>query len=131
MYQRLKDVLEYLKNEKIVYNQQDFVIRLGDNPSSVSEMLRGKRPIGYRFIQRLCKTFPMISSNWVKDGSGEMVVEGVEIIRVTNGLPSDRAAIESEIYRLEVERLRKANELLHERIGALEHQLFNKRGNPI
>lgn len=72
-YQRIKIFIEYLKNERIVRNQRDFVERIGGNYSVVSEILSGKRRISERFIRTILEAFPFLSEKWIYKEEGEMI----------------------------------------------------------
>lgn len=73
--QRIKSVVDYLKKEKKIRNQRDFVERIGGNYSVVSEIISGKRKVSERFVGTICETFPFISHDWIINEEGEMIIE--------------------------------------------------------
>lgn len=70
---RLREVLDYLIQNKVVRNQQDFTERLGEHKGIVSNLLTDKRPYTQRFVNKVCEAFPMISDYWLLTGNGFMI----------------------------------------------------------
>jgi len=79
---RIKSIVDFLKNEKIIRNQRDFVERIGGNYSVVSEIISGKRKISERFVDNICEAFPFISKKWILNEEGEMIID-VEPKKIT------------------------------------------------
>ena len=70
---KLKEVVTYLKEAKIIRNQQQFVELINGNRTVVSEIITGKRLMSERFIHKVCDVFPIISVNWFLKDEGQMI----------------------------------------------------------
>ena len=70
--ERLKQIISEFKRIKLIHNQKDFAKMIGDNTSSLSEMITGVRPISEKFIHKIFKAFPQVSENWILTGMGEL-----------------------------------------------------------
>jgi len=71
--ERFNNVLDYLITNKKVRNQQQFVEEIQSDKATVSQIKNGKLSIPNDMFARIEKAFPYISSNWIKDGKGEML----------------------------------------------------------
>ena len=73
MNQRLRNVVDELKNQRKVYSDADFA-RMVDIPrSDLSQMMSGKRKVSKRCVSNLLANFPDINAEWLHDGVGEML----------------------------------------------------------
>ena len=73
MNQRLRDVVNELKNQRKVYSDADFA-RIVDIPrGDLSQMMSGKRKVSKRCVSNLLTHFPEINAEWLQDGVGEML----------------------------------------------------------
>lgn len=72
-------VIEYLKVNKVIRNQQDFVERIGYNKSTVSQILNGKVQVSDKFFNTIAETFPFIDRHWLHTGEGKMIKEETQI----------------------------------------------------
>ena len=74
--QRIKELVSFLKENKRIRNQQDFVERIGSDKSTVSQVLSGKLPIPNNMFDKICNAFPDVSQSWLRTGEGSMLKEG-------------------------------------------------------
>lgn len=152
--ERFEALLEYLKKEKIVRNQQDFVERIGENRSVVSTYANGKRGFSNAFINRVHKTFPFISEKWLESGEGEMIIEPgtqappfiptsdelqdmgcdsfcmklLDLISKGEVFTKGSYELQSEEYRNVILQKEKTIEELNQRVGKLEAIIELQRG---
>lgn len=112
---RIKQVFEFLKENKAVRNQQDFTERIGSDKSTISLVINGKKPIPNNMFASILRAFPMINPAWLQSGIGSMLVDGeqppavvskdyrlVDIINIdaVGGVHSDNAITPSEQYTI-------------------------------
>lgn len=73
MNQRLRKVINELKNQRKVYSDADFA-RIVDIPrGDLSQMMSGKRKVSKRCVSNLLAEFPEINEEWFMTGEGEML----------------------------------------------------------
>ena len=73
MNQRLREVVNELRNQRKVYSDADFA-RIVDIPrGDLSQMMSGKRKVSKRCVSNLLAQFPEINEEWLKTGMGEML----------------------------------------------------------
>lgn len=73
MNQRLKEIVDELKNQRKVYSYADFA-RIVDIPrGDLSQMMSGKRKVSKRCVSNLLANFPEINDKWILTGEGEML----------------------------------------------------------
>jgi plasmid maintenance system antidote protein VapI len=73
MNQRLRQIIDRLKNERKVYTDADFARLAEVSRSELSQMLTGKRPVSKRIVNTLLTEFPEISEEWLRTGEGDML----------------------------------------------------------
>ena len=73
MNQRLRKIIDELKNARSVYTDADFARIVDVSRSELSQMLSGKRPVSKRLISNLLTEFPTINEDWLMTGAGEML----------------------------------------------------------
>lgn len=73
MIKRLTELIDWLKNERVILTQAEFADKIGVKASQMSEMLTGKRVISERTIRKIANAFPLISFDWLLSGEGEML----------------------------------------------------------
>ena len=78
MNERLKLLIDELKNRRIVHNYADFASQMGKPRSIISELLKGKRTISEQFVHEMTSKFPVVNDNWLLTGVGTMLKEDVE-----------------------------------------------------
>jgi phage repressor protein C with HTH and peptisase S24 domain len=69
---RIKNVIFYLISQDIIISQEDFSNKIGYNPSSVSQIVCGKKPLSEKFANKVTDTFKNINSNYLF-GRGDML----------------------------------------------------------
>lgn len=73
MNQRLRKVVNELKNQRKVYSDADFA-RIVDIPrGDLSQMMSKKRKVSKRCVSNLLSEFPEINEEWLMTGEGEML----------------------------------------------------------
>lgn len=73
MNQRLRAVVDELKNQRKVYSDADFA-RIVEIPrGDLSQMMSGKRKVSKRCASNLLANFPEINAEWFEKGDGEML----------------------------------------------------------
>jgi len=73
--ERIKQAFDYLKSNKLIRNQQDFVERINSDRSTVSQILNGKKEANISFVHKMKQSFEMLSEDWLIEGSGEMIIQ--------------------------------------------------------
>lgn len=71
--QRIKKVVDYLKNNRYIRNQQDFTERIGSDKATVSQVLNNRINIPNNMFASIVDAFPFVSEVWMRTGEGEMV----------------------------------------------------------
>ncbi|GHT11562.1 hypothetical protein FACS189426_13630 [Bacteroidia bacterium] len=72
--ERLKKVIFWLISQGIVKTQEDLAFQLGYNPSSVSQIVTGLKPLSKKFANKIGKFSDKININYLF-GEGEMLIE--------------------------------------------------------
>lgn len=73
MNQRLRKIINELKNARSVYTDADLARIIDVSRSELSQMLSGKRPVSKRVVSNLLTKFPEINEDWLRTGVGEML----------------------------------------------------------
>lgn len=73
MNQRLKEVINFLKEQRKVLSNGEFADKIGVGRSQISEVISGKRKFSERYVLKLLNTFPVINELWLRTGEGEML----------------------------------------------------------
>lgn len=92
---RIEDLLAYLG---VSPNKFATNCKLGS--SNFGKMLRGNMPVTDATIEKIIKTYPQVSLNWLKFGEGEMILEDSPLSE-ENRLDSLRRIIESQQRTIE------------------------------
>lgn len=71
--QRFTEMLDYLKNSRIIRNQQDFTERVGSDKATISQIKNGKLSIPNKLFNKIEEAFPSISTSWLMTGEGPML----------------------------------------------------------
>ncbi len=72
---RLISVINYLKSNKLIYNESDFSKKLGIGKSFLSDMKAGRKEITEPTVLNICAVFPQLNKEWLLTGKGEMTKE--------------------------------------------------------
>lgn len=81
--QRLKTLFIYLRENKYVRNQQDFVERIGSDKSTVSQILNERISVPNNMFGNIVASFPFVSEPWLRFEKGEMLKPSVQ--QTSNG----------------------------------------------
>jgi len=73
--QRFRDVIRYLRDRELVYNEAQLASKLGIGRSFLSDMKNGRKEITEQTVLKLCELFPVLSAEWLISGVGSMIVE--------------------------------------------------------
>ena len=73
MNQRLREIINGLKDQRIVYSDADFSRQVGISRSELSQMLSGKRKISKQCVNGLLALFPALNEEWLRTGEGDML----------------------------------------------------------
>lgn len=73
--QRFREVVRYLRDNEHVYNEAHLASKMGIGRSFLSDMKNGRKEITEQTVLNLCEVFPVISSEWLISGIGDMVVQ--------------------------------------------------------
>lgn len=75
---RFKKAVQFLLDNRRIYNDSDLANLLGKHKSYISEILSGKRELTQKFISEFTACFGNISPNWLLTGDGEMLFPSEE-----------------------------------------------------
>lgn len=73
MNQRLRCIVNELKNQRKVYSDADFARIIEIPRGDLSQMMSGKRKVSKRCVSNLLSCFPEINEDWFRTGEGEML----------------------------------------------------------
>lgn len=73
MNQRVRLVVNDLKERRKIYSDADCARLIGIEKADFSKMMAGKKPITQRSVGRLLAQFPEINEEWLRTGEGEML----------------------------------------------------------
>ena len=73
MNQRLRQIIDGLKDQRIVYSDADFSRQVGISRSELSQMLSGKRKVSKQCLNGLFTLFPELNESWLIEGKGEIL----------------------------------------------------------
>lgn len=125
MIERINKIIDYLKTTRKILSQAEFADKLGVNPSQISEMLSGKRPISERTINKITRSFPSICNEWLLTGKGEMLKNDVTAAINATNIVSMPAEV-WEVIRNQAESLKTKDAQTTEVIAMLK-DLLKKR----
>lgn len=86
--QRFNSLIEYLKKERVIYNNSDLAGQLPKTARSyITEVLNGGRTFTDKFAKKIEQTFPQITEGWLMTGEGEMLKSESAAPRVESAVP--------------------------------------------
>lgn len=94
MKERIRAVMEYARQ-----SQQDFALRLGISPASLSSIYTGRTNPTNNHVMAVHRAFPEININWLMFGEGQMILENV-IVDCNNSLGEKDKLNESDLNGL-------------------------------
>lgn len=120
--QRFRDVIRYLRDRELVYNEAQLASKLGIGRSFLSDMKNGRKEITEQTVLKLCELFPVLSAEWLISGVGSMVVEPAA------GHPPAVGAVSIpwdawEVIRLQAASLEKKDSQVDRLLDIIEGQL--------
>lgn len=71
--ERLKKTILWLISQGIVDSQEELSKSIGYNPSSISQIVTGKKPISNKFLKKLGEFSEKINTEWIQFGKGSML----------------------------------------------------------
>ena len=74
---RLKNVIFWLISQEIIESQEDFAFKLGYNPSSLSQIVTGTKPLSQKFAQKIVEFCDKINIDYLFN-KGEMLKSDIE-----------------------------------------------------
>lgn len=78
--ERFKFLISYLKTNKHVKTQKELGYSLGfETESAFSQVVNGKVPFSETLYSKIKSLYPFVNENWLKNGDGEMILNGKEI----------------------------------------------------
>lgn len=86
MNERLKNLIEYLKQQRIVVSNAEFARETGAQSSFLSEVLSGKRKLSEKYILKIVNVYPQVNKNWLLTGNGLMLAEQEEKFSSSKGM---------------------------------------------
>lgn len=119
--QRFRDVIRYLRDRELVYNEAQLASKLGIGRSFLSDMKNGRKEITEQTVLKLCELFPVLSAEWLISGVGSMVVEPAVHPAVVESvsIPGDAW----EVIRLQAASLEKKDSQVDRLLDIIEGQL--------
>lgn len=75
---RLKEVISFLKEERVIYNESDFAKQIEIGKSFLSDIKAGRKALSEQLVLKICKIEPRINRTWLLTGEGEMLVQKKE-----------------------------------------------------
>lgn len=119
--QRFRDVIRYLRDRELVYNEAQLASKLGIGRSFLSDMKNGRKEITEQTVLKLCELFPVLSAEWLISGVGSMVVEPAVHPPVVESvsIPGDAW----EVIRLQAASLEKKDTQVDRLLDIIEGQL--------
>ena len=70
---RVKELIEFLKQNNMIRNQQHFVEMIQSDRATVSKIVNGKQDVPANMFDRIVNAFPNVSRDWLVGGNGEML----------------------------------------------------------
>lgn len=70
---RLKEVISFLKEERVIYNESDFAKQIEIGKSFLSDIKAGRKALSEQLVLKICKIEPRINRTWLLTGEGEML----------------------------------------------------------
>lgn len=109
MNERLRQLIDLLKDQEIIYNDADFARKIEKSTSFLSLMINGKKTISHYTINLIKQRFPMVNEDWLLTGEGEMLKkdnhpENEQVLidrQVLDAIISQQKTIESQQRTIE------------------------------
>lgn len=69
---RLIEVIAFLKEERVIYNESDFAKQIEIGKSFLSDIKAGRKPLSEQNVLKICALDTRINSEWLLTGEGSM-----------------------------------------------------------
>ena len=73
MNQRLRQIIDFLKEGRRIYSDAEFARKVGIDKADLSRMLSGTKAIHQRYVDKILAQFPDLNQNWLLSGLGDML----------------------------------------------------------
>lgn len=124
--QRFRDVIRYLRDRELVYNEAQLASKMGISRQFLSDMKNGRKEITEQTVLKLCELFPVLSAEWLISGVGSMVVEPAAVhppVVESVSIPGDVW----EVIRLQAASLERKDAQVDRVIDLLERQMYTSK----
>lgn len=123
--QRFRDVIRYLRDRELVYNEAQLASKMGISRQFLSDMKNGRKEISEQTVLKLCELFPVLSAEWLISGVGSMIVEPAVHPPVVESvsIPGDAW----EVIRLQAASLERKDAQVDRVIDLLERQMSTSK----
>lgn len=71
--ERFRCLVDYLKENRYIRNQQQFVEDVKSDKTTISQLLNGRISAPKILFGNVCAAYPFISLEWLRDGVGDML----------------------------------------------------------
>jgi len=71
--ERFRCLVEYLKENRYIRNQQQFVEDVKSDKTTISQLLNGRISAPKILFGNVCEAYPFVSEIWLRDGKGDMI----------------------------------------------------------
>ena len=65
MNQRLRQIIDFLKEGRRIYSDAEFARKVGIDKADLSRMLSGTKAIHQRYVDKILAQFPDLNQNWL------------------------------------------------------------------
>lgn len=115
--ERLKKIIAYLVSQGIIDSQEDLANKLGYNPSAISQIVTGKKPLSKKFAKNIASISEKINIDYLF-GKGEMLKNNTSSSIENNELVGQIKLLEKQLTEKE-----EKIDRLNREIGKLEEKL--------
>ena len=70
---RLKEVISFLKKERVIYNESDLAKQIDIGKSFLSDIKAGRKIMSEQLVLKICGLEPRINKTWLLTGKGNML----------------------------------------------------------
>lgn len=125
--QRFIKIIDWLKENRRIYNNADLAAILGVSQTYVSLLFNGKKPITEKLVNNLFNKFEEVNPQWILSGEGPMISEVDATSTATDGMSEEElkgriTALEKLLDErdAEIAELKKGHE---ERLNTLQENI--------
>lgn len=92
--ERIKEVVNFLKENNLIRNQQHFCDIIGYNKSALSLVLNNKMEASHKLIKAIQDAYPNIPKSFLEDGTGTLSATTKQSIEHSNKMVSEACEVE-------------------------------------